>query len=268
MADNPPVDVPERPAMRARILVAMILFLAAAAALAQDSRLDAVQKSGALRVCTPGDYKPFSLAKADGSYEGLDVDLAQSMAKALGVEAKFVKTSWPKLMDDFVEKCDIAVGGISVTLDRQKRAFFSDAYMVNGKAPITKCENVKRFQTIADIDKPGVTVIENPGGSNEKFARANFKQAKIVIFNDNTTIFDEILKGNADVMISESVETLAQQKLRPGLCAVNPDKPLQYGEMGYLLPRGDVVFKAWVDQWLHLAKATGEYDRSLAAWLK
>jgi len=254
--------------MPVRIVLALVLCVMAGAAVAQESRLDAVQKSGALRVCTPGDYKPFSLARADGGYEGLDVDLAQSMAKSLGVEAKFVKTSWPKLMDDFIEKCDIAVGGISVTLDRQKRAFFSDAYMVNGKAPITKCENVKRFQTVADIDKPGVTVIENPGGSNERFARANFKQAKIVIFEDNTKIFDEILKGNADVMISESVETMVQQKLRPGLCAVNPDKPLQYGEMGYLLPRGDVVFKAWVDQWLHLAKATGDYDRSLAAWLK
>jgi len=254
--------------MVVRWVAVIVMAAVATVAQAQDSRLDAVQKSGALRVCTPGDYKPFSFAKPDGTYEGLDVDLAQSMAKALGVEAKFVKTSWPKLMDDFIEKCDIAVGGISVTLDRQKRAFFSDAYMVNGKAPITRCENVKKFQTIADIDKPGVTVIENPGGSNERFARANFKQAKIVIFNDNTTIFDEILKGNADLMISESVETLVQQKLHPGLCAVNPDKPLQYGEMGYLLPRGDVVFKAWVDQWLHLAKASGEYDRSLASWIR
>jgi len=43
---------------------------------------------------------------------------------------------------------------------------------------------------VADIDKPGVTVIENPGGSNERFARGAFKQAKIVIFNDNTKIFD------------------------------------------------------------------------------
>jgi cyclohexadienyl dehydratase len=251
-----------------RCLAAACLLAFAAPTWAQESRLDAVQKSGVLRVCTPGDYKPFSLARADGGFEGIDVDFVQSMAKALGVQASFVKTSWPKLMDDFIDKCDIAVGGISVTLDRQKRAFFTEAYMVNGKAPITKCENVKKFQTIADIDKPGVTVIENPGGSNERFARANFKQAKIVIFEDNTKIFDEILKGNADVMISESVETLVQQKQRPGLCAVNPDKPLQYGEMAYLLPRGDTAFKAWVDQWLHLAKATGEYDRVVAVWVK
>ena len=254
--------------MLVRVMLVSLILLAAQAAQAQESRLDDVARRGSLRVCTPGDYKPFALAKSDGTFEGLDVDLVQAMAKSLGVEAKFVKTSWPKLMDDFVEKCDIAVGGISVTLERQKRAFFSSAYMVNGKAPIARCENAAKFQTVADIDKPGVTVIENPGGSNERFARANFKQAKIVVFDDNTKIFDEILKGSADVMISESVETIVQSKLHPGLCAINPDKPLQYGEMAYLIPRGDATFKAWVDQWLHLAKASGEYERTVAAWLK
>jgi cyclohexadienyl dehydratase len=257
--------------MLIRLCLAVLSALAVTNALAQDapaSRLDAVQKSGKLRVCTPGDYKPFSLQRPDNGFEGLDVDLVQAAGKALGVEAVFVKSAWATLMKDFVEKCDVGVGGISVSLERQKSAFFTSPYMVNGKAPITKCENVAKFQTVADIDKPTVTVIENPGGSNEKFARANFKQAKIVIFNDNTTIFDEILKGNADVMISESVETIVQQKLRPGLCAVNPDKPLQYGEMAWLLPRGDAPFKAWFDQWFHLAKATGDYDRIVAHWLR
>jgi cyclohexadienyl dehydratase len=254
-----------------RALFWLVAALATQGAFAQDapvSRLEAVQKAGKLRVCTPGDYRPFSLLRGDGAYEGIDIDLVQSAAKALGVEADIVKTSWGTLMKDFQDKCDVAVGGISVTLERQKSAFFTAPYMVNGKAPITKCENVAKFQTVADIDKPGVTVIENPGGSNERFARANFTKAKIVIFNDNTTIFDEILKGHADVMISESVEAIAQQKARPGLCAVNPDKPLQYGEMAWLLPRGDTVFKAWVDQWLHLAKASGDYDRVVDRWLK
>ena len=256
-----------------RSLVSLVVAgaLSTLPALAQTpagSRLDDIIKSGKLRACSPGDYKPFSFQRSDGGYEGLDVDLLQSAARSLGVEIVMVKAPWPTLMKDFLEKCDVAVGGISVTTDRQKTAFFTSAYMVNGKAPITKCENVARFQTIADIDKPNVTVIENPGGSNEKFARANFRQAKIVIFPDNVTIFDEILKGNADVMISESAETLVQQKLRPGLCAVNPEKPLQYGEMAWLLPRGDGAMKSWFDTFLHLAKASGEYDRIAGAWLR
>lgn len=257
--------------MPRRSAVFVCSLFVAVFAFAQDapaSRLDAVQRNGKLRVCTPGDYTPFALRRADGTFEGLDVDLVESAGKALGVETEFVKSAWPTLMKDFIEKCDVGVGGISVTLDRQKTAFFSAAYMVNGKAPIARCENAAKFQTIAEIDKPDVTVIENPGGSNERFARANFKSAKIVIYDDNTTIFDEILKGHADVMISESAETMVQQKLRPGLCAVNPDRPLQYGEMAWLLPRGDVAFKAWIDQWLHLARSTGEYDRVAARWLR
>jgi len=264
----PPLFYTSFAVRRIVIFVAFLCLPALASAQTAPSRLDDVVKSGKLRVCTPGDYKPFSFLRPDGAYEGLDVDLVQASAKSLGVEVEMVKTAWPTLMKDFMEKCDVAVGGISVTVDRQKTAFFTEPYMVNGKAPITRCANVAKFQTVADIDKPGVTVIENPGGSNERFARANFKQAKIVIFNDNTTIFDEILKGNADVMISESVEAIVQQKLRPGLCAVNPDKPLQYGEMAWLLPRGDVTMKAWVDQWLHLAKASGDYARITGKWLQ
>lgn len=251
-----------------QLLTALTLGLLAAGAQADTSRLDDVMKSGKLRVCSPGDYKPFSYAKPDGSFEGIDIDLMQSAAKALGVEVVMVKSTWPTLMNDYLEKCDIAVGGISVSTERAKKVNFTQAYMVNGKAPITKCENVGKFQTVADLNKPTTTVITNPGGSNERFVRANLPQAKVVVFNDNVTIFDEILKGNADVMISESVETMVQQKLRPGLCAVNPEKPLQYGEMAYMLPRGDSSMKNWFDTWLHLEKASGAYAKVSDKWLK
>jgi len=225
-------------------------------------------KGGVLRACTPGDYKPFSFQKPDGGYEGIDIDLTTSLAAAIGAKVEFVKTTWANLLPDFAAgKCDIAVGGISVTTDRQKRVFFSDAYMVNGKTPIVRCEDVKRFQSVADIDKAGVRVIANPGGSNERFAKANFKTATLTIHPENVTIFDEILAKRADVFVTEAAEALTQQKLKPGLCAVNPEKPLQYGEMAYMLPRNDVVMKAFVDQWLHLAKATGDYQRVVDKWL-
>ena len=234
-----------------------------------DSSLDAVIKAGVLRACTPGDYKPFSFLKADGSYEGIDIDLAQSLASAMGAKLELVKTSWANLMTDFTAgKCEMAIGGISVTTERQKRAFFSTAYMVNGKTPIVRCEDVGKYQSVAAIDGPGVRVIANPGGSNERFAKSNFKTATLTIHADNLTIFDEILARRADVFVTEAAEALTQQKLKPGLCAVNPDKPLQYGEMAYLLPRNDMVMKSFVDQWLHLAKASGEYQRTIDKWLR
>jgi cyclohexadienyl dehydratase len=255
-------------------VVALVVALPTPHAAAQntdaENQLDAVVGNGKLRVCTTGDYKPFTFHdKVANGYEGIDIDLAKSLASSLGVEVEFVKTTWKTLLPDFTDgKCDIAMSGISVTLERQKQVFFSEPYLVNGKAPIARCKDEAKFQTIADIDKPDVKVIVNPGGTNEKFVREKLADAKIEIYPDNVTIFQQILDGKADVMIAESVETELQEKLHPGLCAINPDKPLQYGEMGYMLPEGAVVFKAYVDQWLHLAKATGEFDRIYASHVK
>ena len=233
------------------------------------SHLDTVQKSATLRICTPGDYMPFSFQKADASYEGIDVDLMTSFSSSLGSKPEWIKTTWANLLPDLsAGKCDIVVGGVSVTTERQKRAFFSAPYMVNGKVPIARCADVAKYQTIADIDKASVRVIFNPGGSNERFARANFRQAKLTLHGENITIFDELLANRADVFVTESAEALTQQKLRPGLCAVNADKPLQYGEMGWMLPRDDVAFKSYVDQWLHLSQAGGEFQRVMDRWLK
>ena len=69
-------------------------------------------------------------------------------------------------------------------------------------------------------------------------------------------------------MITDAEETLLQQKLRPGLCAVHPDKPFTFSEKAYMLPRGDEVFKHYVDQWINLIKGDGTLARVTAKWLK
>jgi cyclohexadienyl dehydratase len=232
------------------------------------SRLDEILARHTLRVCTTGDYKPYSFMRPDGQFEGIDIDLADSLAKSLGAQAEYVKTSWSNLMNDFIAKCDIAVGGVSTTLERQKRAFFTEAYMEDGKTPIVRCDDVDKYQTVAQIDQPNVRTIVNPGGTNERFAKQFFPHSQLIEYPDNVTIFKQILDGKADVMVTDASETLLQQKLNPGLCSVHPDKPFQFGEKAYLLPRGDVPFQQYVDQWLHLARGSGEFQAVYDKWLK
>jgi len=240
-----------------------------AGAQAPVSRLDTVIAQKLLRIGTTGDYKPFSFLNSEtNAFEGIDIDMARSLAGALGAEPRFVQTTWPTLMADIAaDKFDIAMGGISVTLERQKTVWFSSPYLSSGKTPIARCADQARFQTLADIDRAGVRLIVNPGGTNERFARANIKQAAIALFDDNRTIFDQILDGHADVMITDAIETVLQQKLHPGLCAIHPDRPFNASELAYLLPR-DLPFKLFVDQWLHQAQMTKEFAAIYDKWLK
>lgn len=256
-----------RAAATLAILGAACAFTAASAA-EPTSTLDRVEQAGVLRVCTTGDYRPFTYLQPDGTYVGIDIDQAESLAKALGVKAEFVKTTWPTLMKDFTAgKCDVAMGGISVTLARQKVAAYSIPYLTDGKTPIARCADVDKYQTLAEIDQPGVRVIVNPGGTNFKFAEAHFKNAKLEIYPDNNTIFQQIIDGKADVMVTDGTETRLQHKLHPELCAVHPDHPFTYGQKAYLLPRDDLPFQNFVDQWLHLEMGSGDFKKVLDQWL-
>lgn len=232
------------------------------------SALDAILQRGTLRVGMTGDYRPFSARDpATGAFEGLDVDVAQAMAAALGVKLEVVPTIWANLLPDLAaQKFDFAAGGITVTLARQKAAFFSSPVMRSGKTPIARCADAAKYQTLAAIDVPGVRVITNPGGTNELFDHANLHAADIVVFPSNVTIFDELAAGHAEIMLTDAVETRLQQKLHPGLCAIHPDQPFNVSELAYLLPR-DVPLQQWVNAFLHIQDETGEQARMTAKWL-
>jgi cyclohexadienyl dehydratase len=259
--------------MRARTwlpFAALCLALSDGPAVGEPSRLDAVLGAGVLKVGATGDYRPFTSRDAEtGEYSGFDADMARALGAALGVRVEFVPTAWPTLARDLKGGAfDIAMGGVSVTLDRQKIGFFSEPYLREGKTPIARCADQAKYQTLADIDRPGVRVIVNPGGTNERFDRANLPDADVVVHPDNTTIFDALAAGGADVMITDASETRLQQKLHPGiLCAIHPERPFDVSEKAYWMPP-DPALKAFVDQWLHLAKENGAFDRIADKWLR
>ncbi|TNF90011.1 MAG: gamma subclass chorismate mutase AroQ, partial [Gammaproteobacteria bacterium] len=150
-----------------------------------DSRFAQIRATGILRVGTTGDYAPFSYeVDAQGgaaswaeTLRGVDVDLAEDLAEALDADLVFVRTSWPTLSADLLAgRFDVAMGGVSRTLERARIGHLSVPYYVGGKMPIARCEDRRRFGSLADIDQPGVRVIVNPGGTNERFVDERLAQ--------------------------------------------------------------------------------------------
>ncbi|MGW5696063.1 transporter substrate-binding domain-containing protein [Streptomyces asiaticus] len=232
--------------------------------------LDRVPERGVLRVCTTGDYRPFSHRDpTSGAYTGIDIKMAGDLAESLDAKPKYVPTTWATLVDDLAAgRCDVGMGGVSVTLARARKAAFSEPYLTDGKTPIVRCADKDKYRTLEEIDQSGVRVVVNPGGTNEQFARAHIKQATLTVHPDNTTIFDEIIAGRADVMMTDASETRYQSAIHPELCAVHPDEPFSFSEKAYVLPRGDAQFKEYVDQWVHLATHDGTYKKYEDEWMK
>ncbi|MFD7923354.1 transporter substrate-binding domain-containing protein [Streptomyces sp. NPDC059740] len=239
-----------------------------AAAAHHGSLLDAVPHRGTLRVCTTGDYRPFTYRDAAGHYSGVDVDMARDLAASLDAKAVFTPTTWADMVADLgAGRCDIAVGGVSVTLARARSVYFSEPLAEDGKTPIVRCTDKDKYRTLDQIDRPGVRVVVNPGGTNEQFARAHLKKATLIVHPDNTTIFEEIVQGRADVMMTDASETRYQAAVHPQLCSVHPDQPFTFAEKAYALPRGDEPFRHYVDQFVHLATHDGTYQKYEDQWM-
>ena len=225
--------------------------------------LDRIRAAGVLRVGTTGDYTPFSLKQPDGSYQGADIEMAHDLAERLGVRASFVPTIWVELLDDFLaDRFEIAMGGVTVTAVRAEKAFFSVPTFVDGKRPLARREYADRFTSIEAIDQPGVRVIANPGSANEVFARAHFKRATVTIHHDNASVFDELVAGRADVMVTDGLEADPQARLHPELCAVPVAAPWTRLEKAYMFAR-DPAMKAYIDGWLTAAFDGGQWQRAL-----
>ena len=207
-----------------------------------------LQRVGVLRVGTTGDYAPFSEDRG-GELRGLDIELAQALAKHWGLRAVFVRTSWPTLMADLGQRrFDLAASGISITPERQQLADFSTAYLFDGKTPIARREDIARFSSLEKIDQLGVRVIVNPGGTNERFVRENLTRATIVLHPDNRSIFQEIIAHRADVMITDGIEVRLQTERHTELAATMAE-PFTRAGKAILLPLNSELTTR-VDAWL------------------
>ena len=200
-----------------------------------------IQERGQLLVGTTGDYRPLSCREADGNYWGFGIEMAEKIAERIGVGIAFVQTSWPTLTGDVQNEpqtFDLAIGGITITDTRKETMLMSDGYLANGKTILCRSSEADRYQSLADIDKPEVRVMVNPGGLNEKFANENLTHATIIVYQKNEEIPNQVAEGNADVMITEITEAPWYVQNDPRLAAPLLSKPFTHGEIGVLMRKG------------------------------
>ena len=228
--------------------------------------LNAIEASRTLRIGLTGDYAPYSRRASDGTFHGADVGMANALAKSLGVTLEIVPTTWKSMAADLqADRFDVAMGGVSVTPDRAAIGDFSITVLHDGKRPIVRCSDKERYTSVAAIDRPDVRVVVNVGGTNERFAKANFPQAVLQERDDNRTVFDEVVNNRADVMVTDGAEVDYQARQHPGvLCAAKVSGPFDHFDKAYWMTR-DGALKEAVDGWLTKAVKAGDYDKALAA---
>ena len=229
-----------------------------------QDKVGEIKERGTLLVGTTGDYRPLSFCEADGTYWGFCIEIAQEIAKSMGVKTKFVQTSWPKLSADVMaepQTFDLAIGGITITDARRETMLMSEGYLANGKTILCRAADAERYKSLADIDKPEVRVMVNPGGLNEKFANDNLTHATVIVHQKNEEIPSRIAVGEADVMITEITEAPYYVQTDSRLAAPLLNEPFTNGQIGVLMKRGQDDLLLQVNKTIRKMKSDGTLRR-------
>ncbi|MCD8175553.1 MAG: transporter substrate-binding domain-containing protein [Phascolarctobacterium sp.] len=238
--------------------------------MAEAGKIEDIKARGALLVGTTGDYKPMSYLNAEtGKYEGFDTAVSTMLAQTLGVEVKFVPTTWKTLQEDTMAgKFDMAMCGITRTYIREQVMNMSKGYLVFGKTILCRKGDAKKFRSLADLDKQAVRIMANPGGTNEKFAKEALPNAQLIIHDQNAEIPALIAEGKADVMITETMEARKYCREDSRLAAPLIDEPFTKNQFGILMQKGDLDWLNYVNFFMEEKYLDGTMDRLEEEYIK
>lgn len=109
--------------------------------------------------------------------------------------------------------------------------------------------------------------MENPGGSNEMFAQEHLGHANRILHGVKEEIPGLIASGEADVMITETLEAAYYAAQDSRLAAPLLSEPFTQGQFGALMQKDAKDLLAFVNFFLALEKNTGRVDQLARQYL-
>lgn len=258
----------------ASTLLGGIMALSLVSTPADAGTLDDIKANGVLRVGA-GVYPPFMIRKPDGSYEGVDVDLLNQMAKDLGVKLELIDTGWDTIVAGITTKKWDVVSGICATPKRAEVIDFSDQYLMVGGvlAVLPSNEKIKKLE---DANNPDVLIADIAGSWNEEISKKAFPNAQHKGFSQitQTDLVQELLAGRADAAVLDAPVTSSDVETKFGVGTITflPSTtqpidilpcPLSYG-----IFKGDTAMRDYVNSFFAKQRASGELDKLINAWMK
>lgn len=235
--------------------VGLLAFGLATPALAQ-SALDQVKAAGVLRVGTEGTYPPFTYHDDSNALVGFDVEIAQEIAKRIGVKAEFVEGPWDGLIAGIdANRYDVVINQVGITDARKEKYDFSEPYIASKAVLIVKGDNtdITSFESLKG-KKSAQTLTSNFG----KLAEAS--GAELV----GTEGFDQsvalVLQGRADATINDSLSFYDFKKKQPDANLKIAAEQENADYSGVLLAKGKPELLAAINAALEEIKSDGTYS--------
>lgn len=245
-----------------------LLAYAAAMALAIGSTafadtLTDIQQRGKIIVGTQFAFPNWGFYDAERKPAGFDIEMAQELAKAMGVELELVETTSPNRIPYLdTKKVDLVISVFSVTPERALRVAFSRPYA----ALIAVLFSKEGDAITSPADLAGKTVAVSKGtGSAARIKSLAPEGTNFLEFDAPADTFLAVLQGKADAGAEgfDGVATFVAEN--PGFAIKGePLAPNFLVSVG--MRQDDTTLVRFIDTWLLTMENDGKIDAIYKKW--
>jgi cystine transport system substrate-binding protein len=250
------------------ILPALLALVVASACSSSPSAtadlLDRVRESGTLRVAQTQANPPWNFLDDASQPMGYDVDVANELARRLGIpNVEFVPSNYQSFIEGVrANRYDVVISGQTITEERRQQVDFSRAYQVNGVSIFVKAGD-RSISTLDDL--AGRRVGVSAGTTNEKMAR-EIAGADVRTYENATLALTDLSRGGVDAMlVSRFAGTYLAE--RNGLPVEPVGELLELEVNGMTFRKDSPRFKQAVDEAIGQMIEDGTLSQISQRWL-
>jgi ABC-type amino acid transport substrate-binding protein len=238
--------------------------------MAPELQLDAIKKRGMLRVGVFTDRLPFVFLNGAGQLVGFEVEMAQLLARDIGVEVEFVEIKDLRDVSRLLvtNRFDVAMAGMVVTPERIGDMLFSNPYLDETFAFVVKDHLREEFSSWANIRDLGpftVAIPELPYFVERVRARA--PSLKLEIVGTIKQIEDRMKDGTLDAIALPAERGSVLTLLYPKFTVVVPEPGIIKIPLAYPVAGRDQDWLRFINTWIDLKRRDGTVDALYAHWI-
>ncbi len=243
--------------------LALVLGLASAAAIAHAQTVSDIVKKGKVTIGVVSGAPPFGTTDAQGNPAGYDVDVAQLVAKYLGVPAEIVPLTSPARIPALESgKVDFLVATLAPTPERAKAVMFTMPYSAFELAIFAPVES--KYAKLQDLGKKKIGVTRGTT-QDTALTRLALPGTNIVRFEDDAT--------SAQALISKQVDAVALpnttgREIMKARGAGKYDAKFSFSlQPNSMTVRKDAFeLRQWLNNTIYFIKLNGELDAVSKKW--
>ena len=176
-------------------------------------------EAGKLIMSTNAAFPPYEMVADDGSFEGIDVEVAGAIAGKLGLELVVDDMDFDAaLLAVQQNKSDIVMAGVTVTEDRQLIMNFSDSYATGVQVVI-----VKEGSDVT-LDNLGEKMIGTQRGTTGYiYTSDDYGDDHVTAYDNGASAVQALINGQVDCVVIDSAPAEAFVAANAGLTILDTE---------------------------------------------